>query len=85
MAILFSKTPVPGSRAADEDMHAYEAWCRTMGKQPSHEEYLTDSWRTVEKPNTGFSDDEVETINRITEKINRENKRKQDDEPPSKK
>jgi hypothetical protein len=33
MAILFSKTPVPLSRAANEDMQEYKAWCRAMMKQ----------------------------------------------------
>jgi hypothetical protein len=70
MAILFSKTPVPLSRAANEDMQEYKAWCREMMKQPSQKEYLSDSWKnndayfkSKEIINTltakGFTDDEI--------------------------
>ena len=48
VAILFSKTPVPLSRAARLNLREYEAWCRVMGKQPSQKEYMTDSWKTDE-------------------------------------
>ena len=70
IAILFSKTPVPGSRAARSNMREYEAWCRVMGKQPSRKEYISDSWknsetyiaakRTIDTLTTnGYTDDEI--------------------------
>lgn len=49
MAILFSKTPVPGSLAARQNMREYEAWCRATGKQPSRNEYISDSWKNSER------------------------------------
>jgi hypothetical protein len=45
VAILFSKTPVPFSRAGEENLRGYEAWCRTFGRAPSREEYVTDAWK----------------------------------------
>jgi hypothetical protein len=49
-AILSSRTPVPGSRAAKENMEAYLTYCRTFGRTPSKKEYLTDSWKNGQPP-----------------------------------